>query len=84
MFNHEIAVIIAAARGGSTDLTDVGDLRALNKTGDSADLTKPGESTQLDGEDSREEVTYGPCHEKTCLWGFRQSEIQTSLLSCRD
>ena len=28
--------------------------------------------------------TYGPRHEKTCLQGFRQSEVQTSLLSYRD
>ena len=27
---------------------------------------------------------FGPCREKTCLRGFRQSEIQTSLLSYRD
>ena len=27
---------------------------------------------------------YGPGREKTCLRGFRQSEIQTSLLSYRD
>ena len=27
---------------------------------------------------------YGPCREKPCLRGFRQSEIQTSLLSYRD
>ena len=27
---------------------------------------------------------YGPCCEKPCLRGFRQSEIQTSLLSYRD
>ena len=26
----------------------------------------------------------GPCREKTYLQGFRQSEIQTSLLSYRD
>ena len=25
----------------------------------------------------------GPCHDKTCLRGFRQSEIQISLLSYR-
>ena len=30
------------------------------------------------------QCTYGPCREKTCLWGFRQSQIQTSLLSYRD
>ena len=29
-------------------------------------------------------LTYGPGHEKTCLQGFQQSEIQTSLLSHRD
>ena len=29
-------------------------------------------------------VIFGPRREKTCLWGFRQSEIQTSLLSYRD
>ena len=28
--------------------------------------------------------SYGPRREKTCLRGFRQSEIQTSLLSYRD
>ena len=27
---------------------------------------------------------YGPKCDKTCLWGFRQSETQTSLLSYRD
>ena len=27
---------------------------------------------------------YGSPHDKTCLWGFRQSETQTSLLSYRD
>ena len=26
----------------------------------------------------------GPPREKTCLWGFRQSEIQISLLNYRD
>ena len=26
----------------------------------------------------------GPRHNKTCFWDFRQSEIQTNLLSCRD
>ena len=25
-----------------------------------------------------------PCHEKTCLWGFRQGKTQTGLLSHRD
>ena len=29
-------------------------------------------------------VLFGPCRDKTCLWGFRQSEIPTSLLSYRD
>ena len=29
-------------------------------------------------------LEYGPRREKTCLWGFRQSEFQTSLLSYRD
>ena len=29
-------------------------------------------------------VLNGPHREKTCLWGFRQSEVQTSLLSYRD
>ena len=29
-------------------------------------------------------LKFGPRHEKTCLRGFRQSEIQTSLLSYRD
>ena len=29
-------------------------------------------------------VSYGSRCEKTCLWGFRQSEIQISLLSYRD
>ena len=29
-------------------------------------------------------VSFGPRREKTCLRGFRQSEIQTSLLSYRD
>ena len=28
--------------------------------------------------------SYGPCHEKTCLRGFRWSDIQTQLLSYRD
>ena len=28
--------------------------------------------------------SYGPCREKTCLQGFWQREIQTSLLSYRD
>ena len=27
---------------------------------------------------------YGPRSDKTCLWGFQQSEPQTSLLSYRD
>ena len=27
---------------------------------------------------------FGPCREKTRLWGFGQSEIQTSLLSYKD
>ena len=38
-------------------------------------------------QDSRESVycqTYGPRREKTCLWGVRQSEFQTSLFSYRD
>ena len=26
---------------------------------------------------------YGPPHTKPCLWGFHQSEIQTTLLSYR-
>ena len=30
------------------------------------------------------QTPYGPRREKTCLRGFRQSEIQTSLLSYRD
>ena len=30
------------------------------------------------------QVSYGPRREKTCLWGFRQSEFQTGLLSYRD
>ena len=30
------------------------------------------------------EVINGPRRDKTCLWGFRQSGIQTSLLSYRD
>ena len=29
-------------------------------------------------------LTYGPQREKPCLRGFRQSEIQTNLLSYRD
>ena len=29
-------------------------------------------------------VLYGPRREKTCLWSFRQSENQTSLISYRD
>ena len=30
------------------------------------------------------QVLIGPRREKTCLWGFRQSEFQNSLLSYRD
>ena len=30
------------------------------------------------------EPLYGPCCDKTCLPGYRQSEIQTRLLSYRD
>ena len=29
-------------------------------------------------------LSIGPRRDKTCLWGFRQSEIQTSPLSYRD
>ena len=29
-------------------------------------------------------LTFGPRREKTCLWGFQQSEIQASLLNYRD
>ena len=29
-------------------------------------------------------VGNGHRHEKTCLWGFRQCEFQTNLLSYRD
>ena len=29
-------------------------------------------------------LEYEPHREKTCLWGFRQSEIQSSLLRYRD
>ena len=29
-------------------------------------------------------MSIGPRRNKTCLRGFRQSDIQTSLLSCRD
>ena len=29
-------------------------------------------------------ILIGPRHDKTCVWVFRQSEIQTSLLSYRD
>ena len=29
-------------------------------------------------------TTNGPCRDKTCLLGFRQNDIQTSLLSYRD
>ena len=27
---------------------------------------------------------FGPCREKTCLWGVHQGEFQTRLLSYRD
>ena len=30
------------------------------------------------------ELIYGPRREKSCLWGIRQSEFQTGLLSYRD
>ena len=30
------------------------------------------------------QVTFGPCRDKTCLRGFRESEAQTSLPSYRD
>ena len=30
------------------------------------------------------QVIFGPCREKTCLWGFRKIEFQTSLLSYTD
>ena len=33
---------------------------------------------------SMQVTTFGPCCEKTCLRGFRQSEFQTSLLSDSD
>ena len=33
---------------------------------------------------NREINTFGPRCDKTCLWGFRQSEIQPSLLCYRD
>ena len=29
-------------------------------------------------------MSYRPQRDKTCLWGFRQNEFQTSLLSYRD
>ena len=29
-------------------------------------------------------LPYGPRRNKTCLWGIRQSDTQTSLLSYRD
>ena len=29
-------------------------------------------------------VQFEPCHEKTCLWGFRLDKPQTDLLSFRD
>ena len=29
-------------------------------------------------------ILYDPCHNKTCLWGFRPGKIQTGLLSYRD
>ena len=35
-------------------------------------------------EEEEEGKTNEPHREKTCLWGFRQSEFQTSLLSFRD
>ena len=35
-------------------------------------------------EEEEEGKTNGPHRDKTCLWGFRQSEFQTSLLSYRD
>ena len=42
-------------------------------------------NVQADGDsDLATEVTYGPHRDKTCLRNFRQSEIETSLLSYRD
>ena len=35
-------------------------------------------------EGSKGQISFGPCREKTCLRGFRQSDTQTSLLSYRD
>ena len=32
----------------------------------------------------RSAFEYGPRREKTCLWGFRQSKTQASILSYRD
>ena len=46
------------------------------------------ECLQMDGWMNREmdsaRPLYGPRRDKTCLWGFRQSKFQTSLLSYRD
>ena len=36
------------------------------------------------GSEDNIQLIIGPRREKTCLRGFRQSEIQTSLLSYRD
>ena len=33
---------------------------------------------------STDYVQYGPYHDKTCLWGLRQSRVQISLFSYRD
>ena len=49
---------------------------------------KPGEKLYIyiypDNPGSAELELNGPCRDKTCLQGFRQKEIQTSLLSYRD
>ena len=41
-----------------------------------------------DGEDElgcgNATILLKPCRQKTCLWGFRQTEFQTNLLCYRD
>ena len=36
------------------------------------------------GDEFALQVRNGPLRDKTCLWGFRQSETKTSLLSYSD
>ena len=51
---------------------------------DEDDDDSDGEWIDVHHSSDEEQVCFRLRREKTCLWGFRQSELQTSLLSYRD